>query len=424
MAVGQRLTGMRKKAHAERLKSLVGYLHGLGFKDNREDAEHAGFDLFMSRGNEVLGIVLRDAPDARLEHLRSRLADALLTAAAACALRDARGATPVALVAAPHVTTAMAERLADEFKTFRGAVSRDDVGWGIVDDEGVVCLHVAGVNYRRDAETAARRSAIRAFDPFSDRGQWVLKVLVASRLPESLINGVYREHTLTRPLAQSQVPRHAYQLGPKAGVSTATADRIIRWLKLAGHIDEGGSDLSLHRLPELLTRWRGRHPGPGAPIPAMWRQRPQDARAHLHERLRSFAGDRHDASHATVPAGKMRGIAVTQPRACLASFSACEALGISVVMGVVPRLYVEHPHANFDKLGLRPARPTEPPDVLVFAPPNPESIFRPCIARDRVPAADVIQCWLDLAHERARGEEQSQALVAGPLAALFADSAE
>ena len=37
----------------------------------------------------------------------------------------------------------------------------------------------------------------------------------------------------------------------------------------------------------------------------------------------------------------------------------------------------------------------------------PESLFRAAVSVDGVPVADVLQCWLDVPGEPARGEEQA-----------------
>jgi hypothetical protein len=97
----------------------------------------------------------------------------------------------------------------------------------------------------------------------------------------------------------------------------------------------------------------------------------------------------------------------------LAAFAACEQLGLGFVRGVVPHLYLEdggdaRGAALLERLGLRRVEAGAPADVMVREPPYPESVFRAAVLRDGVPTADVIQCWLDVSHEEARGPEQAE----------------
>lgn len=416
--VAQRGLKTRRRERRERhLASLREALVAHGYRENVHDADVSRVDLLVTEGTRTLAIVLRDAPDAREDHLRSRLAEALLTASAACALTE-NDWIPVGIVAAPHVTGVMSSVIEGHVPGLAEGLRHEQVGWGVVDDGGLVRVHVPGIDVTRGQETELRPEQPAVFDPFTDRGQWLLKVLLAALIPEKYIVGVDREQHST-PMTQQIVPRTAYQLGPKAGVSTATADRVTRWLKSEGFLDDADSALRPRRVPDLMARWRGRYPGPSAFIPAAWHVPTRDSLGALRAALVRFAGRRASAGFATAPPASGGGLQAKQPRACLASFTACDALGVGIVKGMPLRIYLEQPEQALDALGLRRAAAGQPPDVLVLKPSHPESIFRAHVVRDRVAAADAIQCWLDMAHERARGEEQAHALEGGALGPLF-----
>jgi hypothetical protein len=65
------------------------------------------------------------------------------------------------------------------------------------------------------------------------------------------------------------------------------------------------------------------------------------------------------------------------------------------------------PHL-LERLGVAIAPNAAQPDLLLRVARWPESIFRAAVRVDGVPVADVIQCWLDVSSEPARGAEQAR----------------
>ena len=372
--------------------------------------------------NPPLAISLDVAPDARVETIRQKLAVTILMASHHSLLDEGR--RPVGIVGAPRITSRMVQAVSEVTRDLRDHFP-GGFGWGLVDDDGHVMIRLPDDReINRESSDVSSRGLRRPFDVFTDRGEWVLKVLAASELPPRLINGIDREHHAAGGMEQRAHPRTAYQLGPKAGVSVAVADRVVRWLKAEGFVDEGRGALQLHRLAELLRLWRQRYRGSAAVIPASWKLPTRDSGRRIRDELIRFAGGREHAALRTAPAPAHGGLAIVQPRACLASFSACDALGVGVVRGIAPRIYLERPARTIEALGLRPTLPGQVPDVMVIEPSHPESVFRASVPKERVAGADIIQCWLDMAHERARGEEQAEALERGPLASFFSDGSK
>jgi hypothetical protein len=92
-------------------------------------------------------------------------------------------------------------------------------------------------------------------DVFSDRNQWLLKVLVGRRLPDGVIN-------VPRAPARSAVG-----VASLAGVSAPAAWRLFQALKAGGHLDDEGG---LVRVRDLLSRWRAASQRPQRHFGAAW----------------------------------------------------------------------------------------------------------------------------------------------------------
>jgi hypothetical protein len=72
-------------------------------------------------------------------------------------------------------------------------------------------------------------------------------------------------------------------------------------------------------------------------------------------------------------------------------------------------VYVRRPEPQLlERLGLAVAERGRAGDVVVRVARWPESLFRAAVRVHRVPVADVIQCWLDVASHPARGAEQAE----------------
>jgi len=215
----------------------------------------------------------------------------------------------------------------------------------------------------------------------------MLKVLFSHRLPPELRFESALEHErIDEPIA------NAMTLARRAGVSVATASRFVSALKEEAFLVEGEAFLNPIRVDELLDQWRAAFKRRPMELRARWLFRPKDPLKQLDRVLEPV----HKPGE----------------RACLGLFAACDRLGFRFVHGVAPHLYLEHvSNEVLQRLGLRPAEPGEAADVMVREPRYPESVFRGAQDRNGVPVADVLQCWLDVSENPARGEEMAEHLL-------------
>ncbi len=184
--------------------------------------------------------------------------------------------------------------------------------------------------------------------------------------------------------------RNAAALAPLAGVSIPSAARLVKALVNEGFCDRR-EPLELERSRDLLARWRASQ------------ERVPEVRAK-----RLFRGSSGpDPLERALSAHEQR----DGFRACLGLFAASRNLGFDYVGGVSPHLYIERlSEEALQGFGLVPAGPGEAVDVFVRAPRVPESVFRGARRVDGLPAADVLQCWLDVADYPARGSELAEYL--------------
>jgi AcrR family transcriptional regulator len=200
-------------------------------------------------------------------------------------------------------------------------------------------------------------------------------VVLARRLPEDLLS------------APRDATRSGADLAKRAGVSIPVAWRFLSGLKAAGHLDEEGEVV---RVSELLARWRAAAQRPYRQVGAVWILPGRAPLERLRDVLRELDGR------------------AEEPSACLGLFAACDALGLGHVSGVPVHLYVRRPvPALLERLGLGLAPPGQAADVLLRVPRWPRSVFRGAVRPSGIPAADVLQCWLDVSAEPARGAEQA-----------------
>ena len=211
---------------------------------------------------------------------------------------------------------------------------------------------------------------------FSDLGQWMGKVLLGQGLPESVV------HLPRGPI------RNAHQLALAAQVSDASANRWVRAMEGMHFLRRSRSELALLRPGDFLERWQNAvRARPVLEIRAVFEWPSERPGEELHECLRACK---------------------LAKRYALGLYAACDALGLGIVRGVSPHLYVEDlsPH-DLDALGLRPSMPGEPAHVFLRRPSAPESLFRGAVWVEGLWVADALQCWLDLRDHPARGKEQA-----------------
>jgi DNA-binding Lrp family transcriptional regulator len=342
----------------------------------REAVKAAGGELQPSRSGDARVSLGRRRYEVELKHLREPRRELLQALLADAILRGRTRAGSqeriIAMVGAPLISDAMARSIEE----YARAVAPGQP-FGYVDERGLVRLFGPGLEKVRREPARRARSRVAIAQPrdlFSDLNQWLLKALVGRALPDDMI-AVPREPA-----------RSAAELASRAGVSAPAAWRIFAALKADGHIDEEGAVV---RARDLLARWRAAALRPQRQVGAVWVMPGRDPLERLR---RSLAEQRADE----------------RPRAVLGVFSACDALGVGHVRGAPVHLYVEEPDAEqLARLGLALAPRGHAADVQVRVARWPEAVFRAAVRRDSVPVADVIQCWLDVSAEPARGAEQA-----------------
>jgi hypothetical protein len=334
---------------------------------------------------------VKAAREPRKDEALGALADAILQSQFAV---RASGGKPLAVVGAQHISEAMAVSIREYAARYA-----DESAYGMLDLRGRIELHGAGLNgVGADSDAlpwsagVAKRSAPSHVDPFSDLGQWLLKVLIAPRLSEKHLNA-------------PRVPvRNAKHLAQVANVSVPHASRQVAQLRSEGFLDES-SGLRLVRIPEILERWRAANRRLPLDIPARWLFPPKDAVKQLKDSARRWSEARVERTLLSEPAAWLSGT----KRVSLAMFAACDALGIGVVSGAAPHLYAEDVSDRaFEEMGLVPVEPGQRVDVFVRQPKYPEAVFRGAVWRDGVASSDILQCWLDVGDHPVRGAEQAQ----------------
>jgi hypothetical protein len=222
--------------------------------------------------------------------------------------------------------------------------------------------------------------APRPAQPFSDLGQWMLKVWLAPRIGARWIEAPRDPVGRVRDLARA------------ARVSEPSASRFVKQLESRGFVEREGRRLRLIRLEALLQAW------------SATRLEPPDLRVRFDlpvadplEGLRSAC--------ALLPADH-------SPRFAVGLFAAARLHGVGHVRGAPVHLLHEDPEpAMLEALGLAPVGEAEAYDLLVRRPADPDCAFRGLVDRDGLPVADGLECWLDLVHHPARGEEQAAELL-------------
>lgn len=258
--------------------------------------------------------------------------------------------------------------------------------WILLDAEGRVFPHVSTAPEL--AEAAAQQIVLSVKPPapikqqslFTDLNQWMLKVLLAPRLPEKL---------LAAP--RGRLPRNASTLAQLANVSLPAAARFLHALEADGQLDTRFGDVRITRPLDLLHQWRDRigHPERREVSAASVRGAFNlDAMAELARESPRATGER--------------------PPLVLGLHAACAALGLGHVSGAVPVVWTPSlDAARIEELGLVASQAGQRVDVVLRVPRYPESLFRGIVQPQLSPVTDVIQCWLDTSHSRIRGQEQA-----------------
>jgi hypothetical protein len=343
-----------------------------------------GPDLLYRSGPRRLAVELRAARGrVPLDDLRAKLADALLVARARA---ERLGAEPLAVVAA----SALSDRAIAELERYVSEVA-PGCAWGAVDARGR--WHFVGeglADLAPPAEGVAHggspallhraRAESPPQNPFSDLSQWMLKVLLAPRLPRLRLFGV------------EPVPpiRGVVDLARRASVAPSRASALVAALEHRGHVERWRRELRLVRIADLLDDWC------------------HAANAVVHDVPVRIALPAADPARRLEKALAERARSDAEPRVCLGLFSAAAKHGAHFVRGAPLHAYLESAAAeHLSSIGLVRADHPVQADLHARIPRFRESVFRGVSLVDRVPAADLLQCWLDVSMHPVRGEEQA-----------------
>lgn len=362
-----------------------------GFKRAGWEVSHPadGPDLLCQFGSRRLAVELR-ALRGRIPFamLRSSLADALLVAQARAERLEA---SPLAVVAAD----ALSDRAIAELELYMSDVAPDRA-WGVIDargrwqfvGEGLASLAPPPPDLaQRAALDRARgvRPDSPPQNPFSDLGQWMLKVLIAPCIPRLRLHG-----------AEPTLPvRGVVDLAHRAAVAPSRASVLVAELERRGHVERWRRELRLVRIRDLLADWR------------------HAANANVHDVPVRFALPAADPAKRLQMALAEHARSAAETRACLGLFSAASKHGVSFVRGAPIHVVVDSAASSaLQPLGLVHVDHPAQADLYARVARFRESVFRGASNVDHVPVADLLQCWLDVSAHPVRGAEQAAEIAA------------
>lgn len=401
-----------KVGEAERLRAQAEEHLELAFQSAGWAVSRSGSvsapDLLCRRGNSAYALDIKvGAGRARRPLLQALLADAILQARSKAADHDAK---PLAVLVAPSISRGMVELLERYVQEFAKGVA-----WGIVDARGrfqLFASELESISAPENSQLAAGIAEQRAvrnepgMNPFTDLGQWMLKVLLAPCLPKHY--WLRYRPDLNNPIG------NAFDLARAANVSPTSASKFLRALAAQGYLLGNPFEaLKVVRVESLFNEWKNASRGPWKELPVRFMLPTKDPLRRLNEVLEAredyVPADPHafleDADRRLGPPGR---------RACLALFSAANSVDHCSVTGAPVHLYVETLSPSLlAELGLTPTDQQGGADIIVRQPRFPQSVFRGATlqpgAKDshKIMAADLIQCWLDISQHPARGEQQA-----------------
>jgi DNA-binding MarR family transcriptional regulator len=268
-----------------------------------------------------------------------------------------------------------------------------DAAVGFFDDRGFRLFQAPGLESLNSSppEVGQRKPSVpelQSYSPFSDLGQWMLKVILAQHIEPRFLSAPRRKI------------RNASELALAAGVSQVSASRLVRQLEAEGFLDRYADQLELVRVEDLLEEWQAAERRAFKEIPCRW-VIPGHGRKQFESALRDYSA-RQSHQQPAKNYGER-----SSPRACLGLFAAAEALGVGFVQGVPPVLYIERMEADLiRKLGISQERAIQA-DVYLRIPSHKEAIFRAAVEHKGVPVSDALQVWLDVSNHPSRGKEQA-----------------
>lgn len=341
----------------------------------RVDLEPAGGplrpDLLVSKGSLDYAVELKSVVEGRPDRVLPLLSQAILQASRYAKSRAMR---PLAVLQVGLASSSLYRKIEQFHRDYA-----PDVAIGLISEAGGSRfigpgLEALNVEVPRSFERGKIVKPRRASDLFSDLNQWMLKVLLAPELPESLLHAPRGEYGSGSELADA------------ARVSAMSASRFVRRLEEEGFLEHSGHSFRLVRRSELFRRWQS----------VALRSSPEWRMSYL------------------IPAAGARQLhkVVSSMDACVGLFAAADLLQLGHVSGVPPYVYVRRLSARSDAAwpGLVPTAPGEPVQVVLRQASAPESLFRGAVQVDGVRVSDVLQIWLDASAHSSRGAEQANFL--------------
>lgn len=358
-----------------------------------------GIDIRARLGKKNYIFEIKSSSEARKDRAIPLIAQAILEVQSAAARIP--GAIPVAVLAGERISESLAEQIVDF-----GMRNAPNVAVGVVDAEGF--SHFRGFGLDSLNVRASSPQSVEALErgepsvnPFSDLNQWMLKILLSDRIPESLLSAP------RGPFA------NASQLAVAAGVSVMSAFRFARQLSEEGFLEQQGRALRLVRIEDLLERWQASRRR-AREIPLRWILREKNK--SLPHALRSFR-ERQDVPNKN---RRNRQLSRGSSRFCLALYAAAEQLGLKFVHGAQAHFYLERfDQGLLHEIGLSAENADHQADVFVRIPESPEAVFRGAVERDGIFVADVLQIWLDVSFHPARGKAQADIIRKEILSGLY-----
>lgn len=327
-------------------------------------------DMVIRKGKYAYVIEVKAASEGRADRVIPILSHAILQAQAyARALSDAR---PLAVVMVRDVSPpliAQVRRFSQRYAP--------DIAIGVASKGGARLFIGDGLDDLNEISppelsfSPKISSYPSGSNLFSDLNQWMLKVLLAPEIPESLL------------AAPREKIRNASELAAAAQVSSMSASRLIQLLREEHFLDESAASFRLVRRAELFRRWR--------------------AAAHRFRRELPMRFVIPGALQA-----RLKNLLLGH-KACLGLFAAAEAHKVGHVHGVLPHVYVESLPGLSNEIWkeLVPPSPGESAHLILKMPSAPQSVFRGAVVVDGVNVSDILQVWLDVSEHPSRGDEQA-----------------
>lgn len=361
---------------------LVELLHSQGWEVERESGG-AQPDLIARNGQRQYVVELKSASEGRPDRVLALLSQAILQATR---YAEKRRMLPLAVVHVGHASEALLRKVEQFHEEFAPSIAiglMSDTGESRFIGPGLEALSIEPPSaLSKDQWTQPSKAS----DLFSDLNQWMLKVLLASELPDKLLNAPRRDY------------RSGAELADAAQVSAMSASRFMRRLQEEGFLEVSGRSMRLVRRRELFRRWQSSAMR-SSPELRMSYLIPGAGPHHLHK-----VASRLDA--------------------CIGVFAAADLLHLGHVSGVAPHVYVRRlsPPPAEGWPGLLRARPGEPVQITLKQPTAPESLFRGAVRVNDVLVSDVLQIWLDASAHPSRGVEQADLLASTVLRDALGDA--